>query len=50
LTAAVPVSWVEEKFRSGEQNFSTFKETIFKQINKFDTLSKKVYQQFLLQK
>jgi len=49
LTAALPVSWVEEKFNSGEQNFFTFKETIFKQINEYGTSNKKVYR-FLLQK
>jgi len=48
LIAALPVSWVEEKIKSGEQNFLTFKENNFKQINKFGTSNKKVYQ-FLLQ-
>jgi len=30
LTVAIPINLIEEKFKSGEQNFLTFKETIFK--------------------
>jgi len=41
LTAAIPINWIEERFRSGEQNFLTFEETIFKQINEFGNSNKK---------